>query len=166
MLVQQKLGRFDSTNTAVLPDCVELHWYETNKRILHKKSNNGIAVSFRFLNENPQWATGDIIFQEGDYCLVIDILPVKSIVLKPTNLFQMASLCYEIGNKHLPLFYENEWLLIPFDAPLHNMLTAAGYEVLVEERKLNHPLKTTVAPHSSQGNSLFNRILQLTGNAS
>lgn len=166
MLVQQKLSKLDATNKDLLPDYVPLHWYETNKRILHKKSNSGIAVSFRFLNENPQWATGDIIFQDADRCLVIDILPAKSIVLKPANLFQMASLCYEIGNKHLPLFYEDDLLLIPFDVPLFNMLTAAGYEVLVEERKLNHPLKTTVAPHGSQGNSLFNRILQLTGNAS
>lgn len=166
MLVQEKLGRIDAANKVLLPDYVELHWYETNKRILHKKSNSGIDVSFRFLNENPQWTTGDIIFQDDDRCLVIDILPAKSIVLKPANQFQMASLCYEIGNKHLPLFYENDVLLIPFDPPLYNMLKAAGYEVMVEERKLHHPLKTSVAPHGSQGNSLFNRILQLTGNAS
>lgn len=77
---------------------------------------------------------------------------------------EMASVCYEIGNKHLPLFYYNSELLIPFDAPLYHMLSASGYKPVRQTRKLLNQLKTTVNPHvNTDGRQgLFSKILQLT----
>jgi urease accessory protein len=79
-------------------------------------------------------------------------------------MFEAISASYEIGNKHLPLFYEGDELLVPYDAPLYRLLQAAGYIIKVEERKLTSAVKTTVSPHALQGNNtgLFNKILQLT----
>jgi len=79
----------------------------------------------------------------------------------------MASVCYEIGNKHLPLFYQDEALLIPLDIPLLRLLTAQGYEVKEEKRKLLQALKTTVSPHGEAANeTLFSKIMKLTNPAS
>jgi urease accessory protein len=79
----------------------------------------------------------------------------------------MAVACYEIGNKHLPLFYEGDAILIPYEAPLLKMLQSCGFTLATEQRKLLHPLKTSVAPHlHGSSNSLFSKILQLTSNAS
>ena len=75
----------------------------------------------------------------------------------------MASVCYEIGNKHLPLFYEADQLLVPFEMPLYKLLSAQGYIIIKEKRKLLKPLKTTVSPHSGGTNdSLFSKIMKLT----
>ena len=74
-----------------------------------------------------------------------------------------SSLCYEIGNRHLPLFYEGNDLLVPFEMPLHNLLQAAGFLLRVEERKLNNALKTTVLPHLqvTATDNLFGEFRQL-----
>jgi urease accessory protein len=77
-------------------------------------------------------------------------------------MFEMASICYEIGNKHLPLFFENDELLVPFEMPLYKLLTAQGYGVKQEQRKLLQPLKTTVSPHSNSSETLFSKIMKLT----
>jgi urease accessory protein len=77
-------------------------------------------------------------------------------------MFEMASVCYEIGNKHLPLFYEDECLLVPLDIPLMRLLSAQGYDVKEEKRKLLQPLKTTVSPHGDSNSSLFSKIMKLT----
>ena len=61
----------------------------------------------------------------------------------------MASVCYEIGNKHLPLFYEDDELLLPYEAPLFQLLLAAGYDVKQGKRKLLDPLRTSVTPHGT-----------------
>ncbi len=75
----------------------------------------------------------------------------------------MASVCYEIGNKHLPLFYESDELLVPYEDPLFRLLAAGGFNPVREKRKLLQPLKTTVAAHGHNGgSSLFSKILQLT----
>jgi urease accessory protein len=85
-------------------------------------------------------------------------------VIAPQNMFEMASICYEIGNKHLPLFYADDELLIPFEVPIFRLLTAQGFLVKQEDRQLLQPLTTTVTPHGSE--SLFSKIMKLTTTSS
>lgn len=144
------------------PDIVWLQWYETNKRILHKQTSSGKNISLKFLNENPAFEAGDVLYEDDNSIIVVDILPAEAIVIKPANMFEMASLCYEIGNKHLPLFYEDETLMVPYESPLHKYLIAAGYKISVEEKKLQHPLRTTVTPHGNSSETLFSKIMKLT----
>jgi urease accessory protein len=74
----------------------------------------------------------------------------------------MASVCYEIGNKHLPLFFDKDELLVPFETPLLRLLSAQGYAIKQDNRKLLYPLKTTVAAHAHSNNGLFSKIMQFT----
>lgn len=163
MIIQEKIGNINSitvNNRKV--DLLCLEWYETRKRILRKQTESNKDVSIKFLNENPDLTDGDILYEDENTIVAVAVLPCECIVIKPINMFEMASVCYEIGNKHLPLFYENESLLVPFDAPLMKLLTAQGYCVTKEKRKLLQQLKTTVAPHSDGSNSLFSKIMKLT----
>ncbi|MBC7588708.1 MAG: urease accessory protein UreE, partial [Chitinophagaceae bacterium] len=94
--------------------------------------------------------------------IAIEILSCDCLVIAPKNMFEMASIGYEIGNKHLPLFFESDELLIPFEMPLFKLLTTQGYEVKQEQRKLLQLLKTTVSPHGSNNETLFSKIMKLT----
>lgn len=166
MIIQQKKGKLDSViinNHSI--DYIELEWHETGKRILHKRTQSGIAVSLKFLQENPALTEGDILYEDDNRIIAVTILSCEVIAIKPASLFEMASVCYEIGNKHLPLFYENDELLVPFEKPLFRLLTAQGYVVRQDKLKLLHPLKTTVSPHAHSGSSLFSKIMQLTNSA-
>ncbi len=144
-------------------DHLPLEWYECNKRILHKQTRKGETVKMRFLKENPGLQHGDILFDDENVTIAVEILSCKVIVLTPTSILNAAAMCYEIGNKHLPLFYEQNELLVPYEAPLHRLLEASGYGANIAERKLLNPINTSVLPHAHAGSgSLFNRILQLT----
>jgi len=163
MLIQEKTG-----NLNLLPakkekiDWLELEWYETTKRIFRKRTKAGKDVSLKFLNENPALTEGDILFEDEQTIIAISILPCDALVIKPKNMFEMASVCYEIGNKHLPLFYEDDELLVPFELPLFRLLSAQGYDIKQGKRKLIQALKTTVSPHEPAGTSLFSKIMKLT----
>jgi urease accessory protein len=166
MLVQTKIGNLSNyNNNNKVVDWLYLEWHETRKRILRKQTAGGKDVSIKFLNENPDLTEGDILFEDDNTIIAVSVLPCECIVIKPINMFEMASVCYEIGNKHLPLFYEEESVLVPFDAPLMRLLQVQGYGVNKEERKLLQPLKTTVSPHSDGSNSLFSKIMKLSSNS-
>jgi len=164
MMIREKAGRMaDFEGLNITPDWLDLEWFETRKRILHKKTSRGLGVSMKFLAESPEITEGDVLYADAERLIVARILPCDCIVVKPGSLFETASLCYEIGNKHLPLFFEDNALLVPFEMPLYRLLTAQGYAVLRENRKLLQPLKTTVSPHpTGNGGSLFSKIMQLT----
>ena len=164
MLIQQKAGTLSSIPpNGRLIDWLYLEWHETSKRILRKRTASGREIALRFLNENPALAQNDVLYQDAQSIIAIDIAPCDTIVIKPVSMYEMASVCYEIGNKHLPLFYEEDALLVPYEDPLFKLLAAGGFNPLREKRKLLYPLKTTVTAHGhSGGNSLFSKILQLT----
>lgn len=169
MLIKQKIGNRDSFEVAGRSiDIVLIQWYEVNKRILHKKSISGFEVITKFMNEGQSLTEGDILWQDETSVIAVEIQPCEAIIIKPSSMYQMASVCYEIGNKHLPLFYLNNEIMVPFEAPLFKLLSAAGYEPFREMRKLINPLKTTVSPHgqTESKQSLFSKILQLTTSSS
>jgi urease accessory protein len=166
MLIQQKLGNInaiDINNRNI--DWLQLEWYEAGKRILRRQTRAGNDIALKFLDKNPAFTQGDVLYEDDTLIIAIEILPCDVLVIQPANLFEMASVCYEIGNKHLPLFFDKEELLVPFEMPLFRLLSAQGYAIKQDKRKLLHPLKTTVAPHAHSNNSLFSKIMQLTNTA-
>ena len=164
MLIQEKAGHINSfdINERVI-DYLLLEWYETSKRIWTKHTIYGKEISFKFLNENPALTEGDILFTDEKSIIVVSIIICDCIVLEPKTMFEMACACYEIGNKHLPLFYEDDQLFVPFELPLFNLLQVQGYEIKKDVRKLLKPLRTTVAAHADINEStIFSKIMKLT----
>ena len=165
MLIKEKKGNIKSVAASDKTiDVVTFEWYETNKRIQRKVTKSGTDISLKFLKDNPLITEGDIFF-EDDYSIIIaEVLPCECLVIAPKNMFEMASVCYEIGNKHLPLFFENDEVLVPFEKPLFKLLITLGYSIKQEQRKLLQSLNTTVAPHGNQNETLFSKIMKLTVN--
>jgi urease accessory protein len=163
MLIQQKIGHIDAFDLRGRSiDWLQLEWYEASKRIFRRKTQSGTDIAIKFMGENSGLTQGDIIYEDEQSLIAIEILSCDCIVVRPADMFEMASACYEIGNKHLPLYFEENDLLVPFERPLFRLLTAQGYIVTQEKRKLLRPLKTTVAPHAHNNDSLFSRIMKMT----
>jgi urease accessory protein len=163
MLIQQKTGHLNTiTINNRYIDWLPLEWHETSKRILRKQTGAGNDLALKFLDKDPMLTQGDILYEDDSCIIAVDIIPCDVLVIKPAGLFEMASVCYEIGNKHLPLFFEKEEVLVPFDMPMFRLLSSQGYAIKQDKRKLLHPLKTTVTPHGHNNSSLFSKIMQLT----
>ena len=136
-MIKEKLGNLSSfavANRSI--DTVLLEWHECDKRILHKRTKNGKDITLKFLKEMQNLQQDDVLYADETLVIVVDVLPCEAIVLRPSTLYEMALVCYEIGNKHLPLFYEGDTLLVPFDKPLYNWLIASGFEPVREERTI------------------------------
>jgi urease accessory protein len=164
MLIKEKLGNLEAFDTQHKDvDKLLLEWYECNKRILHKRTENGRDVTLKFLKEAQNLKQDDVLYADENSVVIVEILPCEAIVFKPASMYEMAFVCYEIGNKHLPLFYEDDALFIPYDAPTYRLLKASGFDVTIEMRKLANPLRTTVSAHAhTGGETLFSKILKLT----
>lgn len=159
------IGNIDQINIGIRSiETISIEWYECNKRILNKKTSNNTEITLRFLQQHAPLLEGDILFMDQNTVITVNILPCEVIEITPLNMQEMAAVCYEIGNKHLPLFIEEDQLLIPFDAPLFKLLQKNKYTVNKTIRKLIHPLSTTVQPHNEPADrkSLFSMIMKMT----
>jgi urease accessory protein len=166
MLIREKTGTLNSIHINNRPiDWLDIEWYETSKRILRKHTRSGKEIILKSLNNNPALTQDDVLFEDASAIIAIHIIPCDVLVITPASMFEMASVCYEIGNKHLPLFFDQNEVLVPFDKPLYRLLLAQEYTVKQDNRKLLQPLKTTVAPHAHNSTTLFSKIMQLTNSA-
>ena len=162
MKIYKKLGHISTFQTQnKIVDPIAFEWYEVHKRIAHKTSQNGNSIQIKFLNENPNFQEGDVLFETETHIGSVEITPCECLVIIPKSNFELAAACFEIGNRHLPLFMDNDELMVAFDKPLARYFEASNYKIKKEERKLVKPLKTTVAPHG-ENKSLFTKIMQLT----
>jgi urease accessory protein len=162
MICKQILGNLDSFDPAGRTvEYVMIEWFETTRRIVHKNSQSGEEITIRRLNESVPLRPDDIIHADEKKLLVIGILACEALAIFPSGERELATACYEIGNKHLPLFFQDGKLLVPYDAPLHRNLSAASYSTSRIEAVLTEPLKTTVLPHGN-GLGLLSKILQLS----
>lgn len=165
MLIQEKKGNLSTFAVGERRiDVLPVEWYETNKRIMRKPTRQGHELALRFLQESPALAEGDILYVDEQIVIVVEILPCDALVIRMGLPQDIAAICYEIGNRHLPLFTTTGELLAPFEEPMFRWLKAGGYDVRREERKLLYPLRSTIAAHghADNGNSLFSKIMNLT----
>ena len=144
-------------------DELVLEWFETSKRVMRRKTRNGREIGWRALKGFPLLTQGDILWMDSQTVVVVCILPAPAIVLQPATMKDIAIICYEIGNKHLPIFLQENEVLVPYEEPLFRWLEAKGYQPRQEQRVLTGMLRSNVMPHEhGTSSSLFSKILQLT----
>ena len=136
---------FDLTGFDI--DFVEIEWYEVSKKILHKLSRKGVEVGIKLSGDKPL-KHGDILHLEGNRALLVEIPECDCIALKPQDLFAMGKACYEIGNRHSPLFYQEDRLLMPYDPPLLEALKKCGLDAYKCSARLITPLSTIHHGHA------------------
>ena len=148
MIIKEILGNKSNIDLANLEiDFLELEWFETSKRIQNKTTNNGEQISIKFLKEGQHLSQDDVLFKDDKKAIIINIIECEAIVVAPSSLLEMGTVCYEIGNKHAPMFIQDNKVLIPFEEPLFKWLSASGYHPSKESRQLKSILRSTDASH-------------------
>jgi urease accessory protein len=164
MLIREKVGNMASTDIGQRrKDELRIEWFDAAKRIQRLHTQSGTEVAVKFLQEGQRLEQDDILFMDEVTAIIVHIMPCTAIAIQPRNMVEMGTVCYEIGNKHLPVFLQEDEVLIPYEEPLFRWLQAAGFAPEKKERQLRNMLKSNVTPHNHGGNgsSLFSKIMNL-----
>jgi len=125
-------------------DYLFIHWYQSEKRIQRLVTHDGTAIAIRFLGHGQNVLDGDILYEDANKVIMVSILPCDVIALLFSKRTTTALLAYEIGNKHIPLYVENNNLLVPYERTLFEWLQNKGYQPEVLQKKLTSPLNANV----------------------
>ena len=115
-------------------DLVELEWFDTEKRILRVRTVGGQEIGFRNLSGAPL-QDGDILYESDQQRITVRILPCLCLVFHPRDKMEMAKVCFEIGNRHLPIYISEEAeVVLAYEWPVHQLLKNRHYDVTVGVR--------------------------------
>ncbi|WP_312185974.1 urease accessory protein UreE [Sphingobacterium sp.] len=108
-------------------DFLELEWFDTEKRVIRGFTVKGREIGFKNLGKESLF-DGDILIETEELRIVVRILPCPCLVVRPSNVLDMARICLEIGNKHIPVFINAAHEIIAaYENPLWETLERAGF---------------------------------------
>ena len=124
-------------------DYIDFEWYELDKRVLRKQTVAKREIAIQFQSGNHPLSDGDILALVDGTVIVARVKADECLAIFVSNSYELARICYEIGNYHAPLFideHDNQRLLLPRDKPLQLLLEKMGFEPIIVKARLIKPL--------------------------
>lgn len=138
-------------------DYVDIEWHEVYKRLHKKTTSKGREFGIRMDNEilTRGLREGDVLGCEGQTIIAVSIPPceVIKICVDRHHPAAAAKVCYEVGNRHASLFWDEEenTFITPYNKPMMVMLEKIhGVTLLRENMKLDFTksISSTVNNHT------------------
>ena len=87
-------------------DPLQLDYADAQKHLLRRTTRGGRDIALRLSPEAQLRGLhdGDVLLEDGDTVVAVEILPVLSLLARPEGNAAIARFCYEVGNRHAPLY--------------------------------------------------------------
>lgn len=159
MIVSKALYTLEKEHNDKKIDVLSIAWYQVSKRLQRLHTEQGDEIAIRFLGKEQRLRQDDVLYEDENKRIVVNILPCEVIVLKQQNVFGMVEAAYEIGNKHLPLFWEDGSLLLPYEKNTFEWLQSLGFSPIKGIASLRKPFEANVNPdHHKTTNSKTTKL--------
>ena len=144
MFITEILGNLDSIDIKARSiDRVWIEWWDARKKIARLTSEKGKDVAIKLQNSPKEgMSDGDILYADSKEIVCISIHPVRTLCVSMQTISDIARVCYEIGNRHAPLFFspksdQNTQFLLtlctPYELPIERLFQKMN--VFYEERQ-------------------------------
>lgn len=133
MLIIQAIVTEDVKPHSPEPDAVHLDWEARQKCRQRLRTEAGREIGLA-LPTGTRLSPGDILYRDADVEIVVEGKPEKVFVLRPQKREAFGLACYQIGNLHRPIGFDDGAILVPYEPVLEKQLTRFGCAYTVEER--------------------------------
>ncbi len=155
MVCEQILGKlqdFDTSKRSI--EYVDIEWHEAFKKVHKKITDKGTEIGIRM--DDSILTRGlyqdDVIYVDENKLIVVNTPPCEVIRISLTTGHDRmsAKVCYEIGNRHAPLFWgENNTFITIYNEPMLSMLRKIhGVKAEREMLKLDFSKRISASIHN------------------
>ena len=134
---------------------VDIEWHEVFKKIHKKVSDHGREVGIRMDDSilKRGLLQDDVLYEDEKSILAVNILPCEVIEISFTKGHEnkIPKVCYEIGNRHAPLFFGDakETFVTIYNEPMMQMLLGIhGVKAEKTVKKLDFEKKISASVHN------------------
>ena len=114
-------------------DLVKLDWEARQKCRQRLKTEAGREIGLA-LPTGTRLSPGDVLYRDAEVEIVVEGKPEKVCVLRLEKRKVFGLACYQIGNLHRPIGFDDGAILVPYEPVLEKQLTRLGFTYTVEER--------------------------------
>ncbi len=156
MICEKLIGALDTLDVSGRRvEYVDIEWHEAFKKLHKKTTDKGTEVGIRM----EDWVLsrglyeGDVIYEDAELVIAVHTPPCEVIVIsvEPGHGASAAKVCYEIGNRHAPLFLGDDAhsFITVYNEPMFHMLTKIhGVRAVKELRRLDFDRRISESVHN------------------
>lgn len=146
MLLVQKIVTEAARAASSERDVVKLDWEARQRCRQRFKTEAGREIGLA-LPTGTVLSPGDILYRDAEVEIVVEGLPERVFVLQPERIEDYGLACYQIGNLHRPIGFDDGAILVPYEPVLENQFPRLGFHYTIEERVFTHAARQS-APHA------------------
>ncbi|WP_353948409.1 urease accessory protein UreE [Sporolactobacillus sp. Y61] len=106
------------------------------KRIQRVKTDHEREIGIR-LSAHTELHTGDILYQKDNQLIIVDVLPEEVLAIHPGSIQEMGKIAYQLGNRHLPVQFEGNEMLVQYDYLVEDLLNELSIPYIRQKRKVH-----------------------------
>ncbi len=133
MIVVEKIVTTQKGLSPSERDIVRLDWEARQKCRQRLKTEAGREIGLA-LPTGTRLSPGDVLYRDADVEIVVEGKSEKVFVLRLEKREGFGFACYQIGNLHRPIGFDDGAILVPYEPVLEKQLTRLGFTYTVEER--------------------------------
>ncbi len=126
-------------------DVVKLDWEARQKCRQRLRTEAGRELGLA-LPTGTVMFPGDILYRDAEIEIVVEGRTEEVFVLRPERIEDYGLACFQIGNLHRPIAFDDGAILVPYEPVLENQLSRLGLHYTIEERVFTHAVRQS-APH-------------------
>ncbi len=127
-------------------DVVKLDWEARQKCRQRLQTEAGREIGLA-LPTGTVMSPGDILHRDAEVEIVVEGLPEKVFVLCPETTEDYGLVCYQVGNLHRLIGFDDGAILVPYEPVLEKQLCRLGFHYVIEEHVFTHVVRQS-APHA------------------
>ena len=123
-------------------DFVDLTWPQCERRAMRLRSRAGreVLVLLRLGNRLHH---GDVLLKTPEAVVVVNVTPCELLVASPSDLMQLATLAFELGNLHAPveIVQDARQIITVCDGPAQGLFDRLAVPYELETRRFEPTLR-------------------------
>jgi len=124
MVIEKISGKKPENTGGKVIETVPFEWFEMNNKILKKVSSKGTEIGLRL--SQPLF-DGGLLYEDNEKIICLELLPCETTRVYVHAMKEMGRLCFELGNRHLPLSIAEDSVSTPYDKPTFEYLEKLGF---------------------------------------
>ena len=133
MIIVEKIVTTQKELSSSERDMVRLDWEARQKCRQRLKTEAGREIGLA-LPTGTRLSPGDVLYRDTGVEIVVEGVPEKVFILRPEKRETFGLACYQVGNLHRPIGFDDGAILVPYEPTLEKQLTRLGFAYTVEER--------------------------------
>ncbi|NCG68161.1 urease accessory protein UreE [Bacillus coagulans] len=141
MIIEKVIGNVETLeNKGLHVERVYMNSDDLLKRIKRAVTDHGNELGIR-LKENQELHDGDILYMDNRNMIVVSVLEDDVLTITPRSMKQMGEIAHQLGNRHLPVQFEANDMIVQYDYLVEELLEGLGIPYRREKRKMKQAFR-------------------------